>query len=278
MKAFLIFASILSAIHAGVPITREGKCQFVNEKSLLLGNVYGCKMEKAFFTSETENFKVTGNHPSKGRQDRSVKFLEITSSNLSHIPREILEKFCNLEYLSVNEIGLKTLDKIHLKQLKVLLANKNRLTELDDEAFEDTKTIEIISLRENQISIIEPATFKKLTNLKELYLSSNKLEHLNMDLLSPLINLQILSLSGNKLKAIDMEHFQLNRQLREILLYDNQLAAIHPQAFVNQNEMFNLELHGNKCVNDDLRDDGGNIRDLVKNSLQKCFDDYPMQQ
>lgn len=276
MKAILIFLSIFSVINAVVPITREGKCQFVNEKSSLLGNVYGCKMEKAFLTSEIENFKVNGNHLSKGRQDRGVRFLEITLSNLSIIPKEIIEKFYNLEYLSLNEIGLKILDKIKLKQLKVLLANKNRLTELDDQAFEETKAIEIISLRENQISTIEPATFKNLINLKELYFSSNKLEHLNVDLFSPLMNLQILSLSGNKLKAIDMEHFQLNRQLREILLYDNQLTAIHPQAFVNQKEIFNLELHGNNCVNDDLRDDGGNITDLLKNSLQKCFDGYPL--
>lgn len=276
MKSALILVSIFVSISCGVPVTREGKCQFSNERSSMLGYVYTCKMEKVFLTNELESFKVTGNHQSKGRQDPGVKFLEISSSNLSHIPAEVFEKFPNIEYLNVNEIGLRRIDKIEAKHMRVLLANKNRITELKNEIFSDCANLITISLRENLISSIEPGTFKKLANLQELYISSNKLESLHIEVFAPLINLQILSVSGNKLTTIEMEHLQMNRQLRESLFYDNQIFAIHPQAFVNQQEMFNLELHGNKCIDGDFRAEE-NFEDLLKNSLQKCFNNYPIK-
>lgn len=266
----------VSLIASHVAANREGKCEFINEKSPLVGNVYTCKIEKAYLSSDEDEtkFTITGNHQSKGRQDKGVKFVKISSSNMTVIPDQLFEKFQYIEFLNINEIGLKKLKKMKAPELKFFSANKNNLKEIPNEVFSESEFLITLSLRENEIELIGVKAFKNLNQLQELYLSSNKLIKLLAEVFSPLLNLQILSISGNQLTTIEMETFNANRNLRELLIYDNQIIAIHPQAFINQRKLFNLELHGNKCINVDFREDD-NFLENIKKLLKECYNKYP---
>lgn len=271
-----IFACAVSASFEGHVSGREGKCEFSNEHNPMLGNVYSCKIKNAILHNENEKFTVTGYHQSKGRKDLSVKFVEISSSNITQLPEQIFRKFPNIEYLSASGVGLKSFYPLfNTSDLKVILANNNQLISLDANIFSISTDLETLSFRKNQLDAIDVNTFHNLGNLRELYLSDNKLIFLHMNTFAPLISLEILALSGNQLQSIDLELFHANLQLHEVLLYDNKLTAVHPQTFSNLENLFNLELHGNLCVDKDIRIDDGDFQELVKRYLKVCFEGYP---
>jgi Leucine-rich repeat (LRR) protein len=277
----MLFAAVLLIalviVNCGHVPGREGKCEFSNEHNPLLGNVYGCKIRNAILQKD-EKFILTGTHLSKGRKDLGVKFVEFTSSNISHIPEQLFRKFSNLQYLSMNAAGLKHLYPIaNASDLKVILANNNRIVNLVAYTFITSGDLEILSFRQNHINEIDLNAFKNLSNLRELYLADNKISMLHMNTFNPLISLEILSLSGNQIQSIDLELFQSNLQLREILFYDNKLSAVHPQSFGNLKSLFNLELHGNLCIDSDIRVDDEVYQDKINRMLTNCFDNYPLQ-
>lgn len=272
---FLIVVSVCSVIEGGHVPGREGKCEFINVSDPMLGNVYSCKIKNAILHKD-EKFTITGAHPSKGRRDLGVKFIEFVTSNITSIPSQVFRKFLNMEYLSVNNVGLKTFSELPMApELKVILANNNEVTKFEPSIFQNAKNLAILSFRKNQISSIDVKAFNNLSYLKELYLSDNKIASLHMNTFNSLISLQILSLSGNKIQSIDLELFHSNHQLREILLYDNKLKAIHPQAFSSLDNLFNLELHGNECIDMDFRIDEENFQEKINRNLEKCFEEYP---
>lgn len=271
-----LFVGVITNVHGGHVPGREGKCEFSNEYSSMLGNVYSCKIKNAILHNENDKFTITGTHPSKGRKDLGVKFLEFVSSNLTFIPEQVFKKFPNLEYLNVNNVGLKSFRPItNARDLKVVLANDNQLTKLNANVFAVTTNLEKLSFRKNKIQEVDVNTFYNLGNLRELYLSDNQLRSLHMNTFAPLISLEILSLSGNQLQSVDLELFHANVQLNEVLFYDNKLSAIHPQAFSSLAKLFNLELHGNLCADKDFRLEDGELQELIKNHLKQCFENYP---
>lgn len=275
LTVFLFLGLTLNADCGHVP-GREGKCEYSNEQSPMLGNIYSCKIKNAILLNTNDKFTITGTHQSKGRKDLGVKFVDFSSSNISYIPEQMFKKFSNVEYLNVNGVGLKTiLPFTFISDLKVLLANNNQITKLDGNVFCISSDLETLSFRKNLIQEIDVHAFQNLGNLRELYLSDNQLSSLHMNTFAPLMSLEIISLSGNQLQSIDLELFHVNLQLHEILLYDNKITAIHPQAFTSLVNVFNLELHGNLCVAKDFRLDDGNFRDLIKNYLKQCFEGYP---
>lgn len=274
----LFFGAILGAFGGHVP-GREGKCEFSNEESPMLGSVYSCRIKNAVLHHENDKLTVTGTHPSKGRKDLGVKFVEFISSNLSYIPEQIFRKFHYLEYLNVNNVGLKNFRPLtNAVDLNVILANNNQLTKLNANVFSIATDLRVLSFRKNHIQEVNVNAFHSLGNLRELYLSDNQLSRLHMNTFAPLISMEILALSGNQLQSIDLELFQANLQLHEVLLYDNKITAIHPQSFHNLIKLFNLELHGNLCVDKDIRLDEGDFRELIKNFLKQCFESYPERQ
>ena len=274
----IVTVGFYANVESGHVPGREGKCEFISESNSMLGNVYSCKIKNAILHKD-EKFTITGTHQSKGRRDMGVKFVEFLSSNISHIPNQVFRKFPNLEFLSVNGVGLRTFPELpHAMELKTILANNNQISKFDANTFEYAKNLMILSFRKNQISTIDAKTFINLSHLEDLYLSDNKIAALHMNTFSPLISLQILSLSGNQLQSIDLELFQSNRQLREILLYDNKLKAIHPQSFSNMDNLFNLELHGNECIDIDFRIDEEDFQEKINRDLKSCFEKYPAKE
>lgn len=275
----LIFVGAFLSADCGHTAGREGKCDFSNEHSPMLGNIYSCKIRNAILHKDHDKFTVTGGHLTKGRKDLGVKYVEFSASNISYIPEQVFKKFPNLEYLNVNGVGLKSFHPLaNASDLKVILANNNQISRLDANVFSVSTDMETLSLRKNNIQEVDVNAFHNLGNLRELFLSDNKLSGLHMNTFAPLISLEVLSLSGNQLQSIDLELFHANLQLHEILLYDNKITAVHPQTFTNLANLFNLELHGNLCVDKDIRIDDGDFQDLVKSYLKVCFEGYPVKE
>lgn len=273
----LFIVSVTLGVNAGHLNGKEGKCEFYNAHSNILGHVYSCKIQNVMLLREAEKFIVTGTHPSKGRKDLGVKFLEIVTSNMSYVPEQLFRRFNNLEYLNINGIGIKKLTPFqNTSDMKVILANNNQIESLEANTFSVSTDLETLSLRKNQIDDIDVNAFHNLGNLRELYLSENKITTLHLNIFAPLISLEILSLSDNQIQSIDLELFHANLQLREILLYKNKITAVHPQSFNNLDSLFNLELHSNVCVDKDIRYDDGDFKENVHKYLNVCFDSYPV--
>ena len=94
----------------------------------------------------------------------------------------------NLEYLDIRDNHLKHIDQgafQNLKNLRVLLLNRNSLTVLPEYVFADV-SLNFLDLSENLINPMKSCTFCNATSIKHLDLSQNKLTSFSESHLEPL--------------------------------------------------------------------------------------------
>eukprot|EP01124_Arcella_intermedia_P024704 TRINITY_DN4230_c0_g1_i1.p1 TRINITY_DN4230_c0_g1~~TRINITY_DN4230_c0_g1_i1.p1 ORF type:complete len:369 (+),score=102.04 TRINITY_DN4230_c0_g1_i1:1364-2470(+) len=142
--------------------------------------------------------------------------------------------------ISLKKKGLKNLNEIkryetakNLKNLKVLVLSKNKLTQLDPLVLKDFASLNNIhdTLRElnlsfNKIQVI-PEAFLGLVNLSHLRLDNNEIQVIPEDFAECLYNLSDLCLDHNKIEEIPWNMSKL-KQLRSITLHDNNISYVPP--------------------------------------------------
>lgn len=207
-----------------------------------------------------------------------IEFLVGTHSNITSIPEGLFQDFSNLETLILNGNveHVSSADLQFAENLEFLTLN-NRLTELPDDLFVNTRKLNSINFDNNQIyyiadwifkdldklqyiqfsnnklTIIHRHTFSGLTNLNSLDLTNNEINRIVKDALN-LPNLQYLYLGGNKLKRLSSSMFWGLPQLLQITLYNNELTHIVDAFYVFESKDLTLiDLSNNKIEDIDMR-------------------------
>ncbi|KAJ8025760.1 Slit-like 2 protein [Holothuria leucospilota] len=127
-----------------------------------------------------------------------------------------------------------------------LRMNGNELTRIsNDGIFHNLPKLKRLDLRENRISSIEEGAFDGAGTVAELLLTSNELTKLPDQAFRGLKNLRILILRENRLTCITNETFVGLKSVRDLSLYDNSLTSIMPQAFENLRSLHTLNLMNN---------------------------------
>ncbi|KAM4735225.1 toll-like receptor 21 [Anableps anableps] len=186
--------------------------------------------------SNLTSFKCINRHNNK--ISAIVKDLPGSAVNLTasfnpvqHIPNNSFVHLPNLQYLSLENNHLKTIDPLAfqtLHQLKYLNLSFNNLSELSPLLFEDLHSLTSLLLTNNILKVLPEDIFSNVTNLETLNLRNNHLTNFSalVKSVSHLTNLTSLDLSFNDLTSLSDSNISLPQSLKVLNLRRNNLHTL----------------------------------------------------
>ncbi|KAM9321494.1 SLIT and NTRK-like protein 5 [Gastrophryne carolinensis] len=159
---------------------------------------------------------------------------------------------CNLQIsnlgLNVNcqERKIQSISELHPKPYnpKKMYLTGNAITLVRRSDFIDSTGLDLLHLGNNRISVIQDRAFEDLTNLRRLYLNGNSIEKLTPDLFYGLQSLQYLFLQYNAIKVIEPGTFDSVPNLHLLFLNNNLLKYLPSNIFFGLN-LSRLNLRSN---------------------------------
>ncbi|CAG9798455.1 unnamed protein product [Chironomus riparius] len=199
------------------------------------------------------NNRIKSLHENVFRNQNKLMYLWLNNNEISDLGDDIFLPLHNLLQLD-----------LWSNQIKVMKRNWFRnLTKLED-----------LWIAVNQIESLPPNAFNNMVNLKMLALSANELKELPNNIFSSLKSLKIIYLEHNKLKEIHSESFGYLLNLTHIYLTNNQIDAID-ERLINNTGVTYIDMRNNTCANVNITDNSTS-RDVMRNALQKCFENYKL--
>ncbi|XP_074110663.1 uncharacterized protein LOC141534918 isoform X1 [Cotesia typhae] len=175
------------------------------------------------------------------------KEINCTSRHLTHHFENSLWPSIPLELVTFENNSIVHLKKFTNVSINKLIFRHNRISKIDDNAFQEIRNLSQLDLSHNQLtsSILLPTVFtgerkyapdewEALPQLQVLNLGDNNLHTLNQDLFEHIPNVEILILSGNPLEVIDDSIIKaLNNlyHLQELHLEDCNLETLPEYVF-----------------------------------------------
>lgn len=152
-------------------------------------------------------------------------------SNITEVPREIFRIFPQLRKLEIrgNVQTINSDDFMDAKNLRHLTLN-NQLECISSRVFIHAMNLSSITLSRNRISRIEDNAFDGLFELEQLTLSKNQLTSLNRLMFTGLIKLNYLNLRDNDIDTVEDGTFNLPN-LSELILSKNRLKHLSDNIF-----------------------------------------------
>jgi Leucine-rich repeat (LRR) protein len=238
---------------------------------------YGCTLRDLQLYDRSRQVSVGGFHVGPNT-NANVRFLRIELSRTPFIIRELFTSFPNLEGLEIifselSEISAESFT--NARNLKYLNIRNNPIKRIEANVFQNATNLEELYLWWNsELNFVSENAFTGLENLRELHLISSNLPSILPRTFRPLTSLQLLELSQNGINYIDSRWFSTNRQLTHLQMNSNSIDAIHP-SILDLPELTSLFLQGNRCVSNVFIITDSVSRQIVRNALLPCFDNYP---
>ncbi|XP_051778405.1 slit homolog 1a isoform X1 [Erpetoichthys calabaricus] len=140
----------------------------------------------------------------------------------------------------------------HIPQSTVeLRLNGNEISTLEATGiFKTLSQLKKINLSNNKISEIEDGAFEGAISVNELHLTANQLDSVRSGMFRGLDGLRTLMLRNNRINCIHNNSFTGLRNVRLLSLYDNQLTTITPGAFDTLQSLSTLNLLANPFICD----------------------------
>uniref|UniRef100_A0A670HXR5 Slit guidance ligand 1 n=1 Tax=Podarcis muralis TaxID=64176 RepID=A0A670HXR5_PODMU len=127
-----------------------------------------------------------------------------------------------------------------------LRLNNNEITVLEATGiFKKLPHLKKINLSNNKVSEIEDGAFEGAASVSELHLTVNQLESVRSAMFRGLDGLRTLMLRNNRINCIHNDSFTGLRNVRLLSLYDNQISTIAPGAFDTLQSLSTLNLLAN---------------------------------
>lgn len=180
-------------------------------------------------------------------QDKSLKYVYFKNSKIELFTDEFVEQLERIQFLNVNDVGLKHIDSNILGRLsKIILfwGSQNEIESVEANTFNECRSLELISLKFNKISFIHEDAFINLENLYKLDLSSNRLNNIGK-IFKNLYSLVDLDISSNLIEYLNEETFKNLLNLHALSLAKNNLKFLNSKTF---DSLVSLE-YINLCFN-----------------------------
>ncbi|XP_033880205.3 slit homolog 1 protein-like isoform X2 [Acipenser ruthenus] len=187
---------------------------------------FRCSAKEQYFIPGTEDTRLNNECnsdtvcPPKCRCEANV--VDCSNLRLTKIPEHIPQSTAELR-LNNNEIAALEATGIFktLSQLKKINLSNNKITEIEDGAFEGAIAVNELHLTANQMDSVRSGMFRGLEGLRTLMLRNNRLRCVHNSSFTGLHNVRLLS------------------------LYDNQITTITPGAFDTLQSLSTLNLLAN---------------------------------
>uniref|UniRef100_A0A8B9S595 Slit guidance ligand 1 n=1 Tax=Apteryx owenii TaxID=8824 RepID=A0A8B9S595_APTOW len=187
---------------------------------------FRCSAKEQYFIPGTEDYQLNSECnsdvvcPPKCRCESGV--VECSNLKLTKIPERIPQSTAELR-LNNNEISILEATGIFKKlpHLKKINLSNNKVSEIEDGAFEGAVSVSELHLTVNQLESVRSGMFRGLDGLRTLMLRNNRISCVHNDSFTGLRNVRLLS------------------------LYDNQISTIAPGAFDTLQSLSTLNLLAN---------------------------------
>uniref|UniRef100_A0A8C4LRD3 Slit homolog 1 protein n=1 Tax=Equus asinus asinus TaxID=83772 RepID=A0A8C4LRD3_EQUAS len=187
---------------------------------------FRCSAKEQYFIPGTEDYQLNSECnsdvvcPHKCRCEASM--VECSSLKLTKLPERVPQSTAELR-LNNNEISILEATGMFkkLNHLKKINLSNNKVSEIEDGAFEGAASVSELHLTANQLESIRSGMFRGLDGLRTLMLRNNRISCIHNDSFTGLRNVRLLS------------------------LYDNQIATISPGAFDTLQALSTLNLLAN---------------------------------
>lgn len=114
----------------------------------------------------------------------------------------------------------------------------------------------------------------KFAPLKFIEIQHNDLEHIESNALQNLKNLEWVRLASNKIESLNQFIFSENRNLKYVDFRNNKLNSIIPGFFRGLNNLDQVLLAENECIQENFQKSDGSLAKLT-DSLKSCFGNAP---
>uniref|UniRef100_A0A182PW33 LRRCT domain-containing protein n=1 Tax=Anopheles epiroticus TaxID=199890 RepID=A0A182PW33_9DIPT len=165
-----------------------------------------------------------------------------TSSQLWDLP--------NLRMLDISSNQLTRLPRAVFKptpQLRILSLARNQLQSVDDGSLAGLSRLEILNLQDNRVLALHERCFSPLESLRELNLQGNRIEVLVDNLLDSNALLEQFDASRNSIVEISPKAFRNSRSLQTLDLSSNQLREL-PESLSGLTELRELDVSFNQLT------------------------------
>ncbi|XP_061165815.1 slit homolog 2 protein-like isoform X2 [Saccostrea echinata] len=151
--------------------------------------------------------------------------------------------FCDGTYVYCS--GLTEVPNSIPKDTCDLNLSRNKITIVQDNAFNGLGNLSILDLSSNEITIVQDNAFNGLEILSMLLLYNNKLTTIQDNAFNGMPNLQKLSLYWNKITTIPDNAFRGMPNLQTLSLYNNEITTIPDNAFSGMPNLQRLAVEDN---------------------------------
>ncbi|KAB5585421.1 hypothetical protein GE09DRAFT_1070647 [Coniochaeta sp. 2T2.1] len=159
----------------------------------------------------------------------ALNTLFLDGNELDNLSLDADKPLSSLKYLSLSDNNLETIDLKAAPQLRLLHADRNRITSLT--GFSRARRLDSLSLREQRIEEPLDLTFlSRAYEVRKLYLSGNLLT--SFDPQVDFLNLQLLELANCGLAELPPNLGQLMPNLRVVNLNFNALSDLSPLQYI----------------------------------------------
>lgn len=229
---------------------------------------------------------IRGNVQQISRDDfidaKNLRFLTL-NNQLECISSRVFMHAMNLSSLTLSRNRISRIEDNAfegLALLEQLTLSKNQLKSLNRSTFAGLNKLIHLNLRDNDIDTIEDGTFANLPNLSELILSKNRVNTLSDQIFNGAPMLQRLTIDNNALESIGRSMYGLIHANR-IIMYQNKIRDIDIIEFAKLPELSALWLrdsgftfHPNRTLDDyhQLTESKLNYLDISYNHLNDAHD------
>ncbi|XP_070504913.1 chaoptin-like [Chironomus tepperi] len=184
--------------------------------------------------------------------NETLQMLTIRNNSFTSLPENSFENLRNLQEL---EIGF------------------NDLPDLSDHIFQGLSNLLFLSLSSCNIRDLKSSWFNDLTSLGSLFLNYNHLTSIPDGIFNNQHDLYEVNFNGNRLSALNSEAFGNLSSILYISAVNNRISLIDPKLYDESDNLYNLFLFNNLCVDDNFISIVNN-REAVRDQLQTCFDNH----
>jgi Leucine-rich repeat (LRR) protein len=200
------------------------------------------------------NDVTISNANTKLSNERNEEVNEINANNitgLEYLPIDIVDAFPNIRKLSFDRTNLKAVSKKNfhgLSKLGYLNINRNQISSIDEDTFDDLESIFWIHLDDNKLTTLPPKVFSKLATLDTLYLNGNQLTALDAGTFKNNHKLAILIMDNNKFTTFAPDMFSSQILMRQIWLHNNEISSLNSDWFKTCASLIDVSFSDNKIT------------------------------
>jgi Leucine-rich repeat (LRR) protein len=182
----------------------------------------------------------------KGLTNEQITTLSLVNDSLKLEKENLFESLGNLKELILNKNKITQIKKDTFKglsSLELLDLSQNNILSISDLSLQPIQSLLHLNVADNLIKVISERTFKGFVSLKSLNLKNNNISKIHKSAFKTQTNLETIIASFNLIAKIEDNLFSNNKKIKELDFSNNQINSIGIESIngLSTLKIFNLD-------------------------------------